>query len=290
MPYGLGRGLSSLIPPKRIVKSLSELEKPEITLGVKLLELPVKNIRPNPKQPREDFGYQELEDLINSIREHGILQPLIVSKTDGENYELIAGERRLRAAKVLNLKTVPAIVRTARNQEKLELALIENIQRKDLNPVEEARAFQRLMDEFGLTQEEVAKRIGRSRPAVANTVRLLGLPAEIQQALRSGKIKESHARTLLALNDPKKQLKYFVRILKNDLTLRETESAIKKVKGTNGKRRAISNPNLSAKEESLRSVLGTKVEIKKRGRAGQIVIHFYSEEELNGLVKRLSKK
>ncbi len=286
MSYGLGRGLSSLIPPKKFINA--EIKK-ELRAGAELLDLSVQKIKPNPKQPREDFGYQELEDLINSIREHGILQPLIVSKIDEESYELIAGERRLRAAKILNLKTVPAIVRPARDHEKLELALVENIQRKDLNPIEEARAFQKLMNDFGLTQEEVAKRIGRSRPSVANTLRLLNLPEEIQKALRSGKIKESHARALLGLSDVKQQLKHFEKILKNDLTLRETEGAVKRVRGGRGKKRTIANPNLTAKEELLRSALGTKVEIKKRGKNGQVIIHFYSDEELNGIVRKIVK-
>ncbi|MFH2136429.1 MAG: ParB/RepB/Spo0J family partition protein [Patescibacteria group bacterium] len=284
MSYGLGRGLNSLIPPKKIIRPFSEDGAPA---GIRLIDVPVKNIRPNPKQPREDFGYQDLEDLINSIKEHGILQPLVVTKIDGENYELIAGERRYRAAKFLNLKTVPAIVRTAKDQEKLELALIENIQRKNLNPIEEAKAFQRLMDEFNLTQEEVAQRIGKNRSTIANTLRLLNLPEEILQALRSGKIKESHGRTLLSLPDEKTQLKYFSKILKNEMTVRDTESAVRKIKGVRQKK---VDPALAAKEELLRSVFGTKVEIKKRGSKGQIVIHFYSDEEYGDIIRKISKR
>ncbi len=284
MPYGLGRGLSSLIPSK---KAIQEMSPDEIPAGAKLVDVPVKNIRPNPKQPREDFGYQDLEDLINSIKEHGIIQPLVVTKIDGENYELIAGERRYRAAKFLNLRTVPAVVRAARDQEKLELALIENIQRKNLNPIEEGRAFEKLINEFNLTQEEVARRVGKSRPVVANTLRLLGLPEEIQQALRSGKIKESHARTLIGLPGEKAQLKYFTKILKNEMTVRDTEGMINKVRGVKPVRL---DPAVSAKEEALRGALGTKVEIKKRGQKGQIIVRFYSDEELNGIVKKILKK
>ena len=285
MSYGLGRGLNSLIPPKKIIQTFSVAEA--APQGIRLLDVPVKNIRPNPKQPREDFGYQDLEDLINSIKEHGILQPLVVTKIDAENYELIAGERRYRAAKFLNFKTVPAIVRTAKDQEKLELALIENIQRKNLNPIEEGRAFQRLIDEFNLTQEEVAVRVGKSRPVIANTLRLLSLPEEILQALRSGKIKESHGRTLLSLPDEKSQLKYFSKILKNEMTVRDVESGARKIKGT---RQRKVDPALSAKEELLRGVFGTKVEIKKRGVKGQIVIHFYSDEEYSDIIRKISKK
>jgi ParB family chromosome partitioning protein len=285
MPYGLGRGLNSLIPPRKIIQAFTVAG--ENPASVRLADIPTTSIKPNPKQPRENFDYQELEDLINSIKEHGILQPLVVSKLDGENYELIAGERRLRAAKMLNMKTVPAILRTVRDQEKLELALIENIQRKDLNPIEEARAFHQLMDEFSLTQEEVARRVGRSRPAVANTLRLLTLPEEVQKALRSGKLTGSHARTLLGLDSEKAQLKYFSKILKNEMTSREAEGAVKRARGI--KVSAV-NPAVSAKEETLRSALGTKVEIKKRGQAGEIRIHFYSDEELDNLVKKIAKK
>lgn len=283
MSYGLGRGLNSLIPSKKIAQVFSrdDVSRKED----RLLDIPVKNIRPNPKQPRVDFGYEELEDLIQSIKEHGILQPLVVSKIDDENYELIAGERRFRSAKFLNLKTVPAVVRTVKEQEKLELALIENIQRKDLNPMEEARAFRQLIDEFNLRQEDVARRVGKSRPAVANTIRLLNLPEEIQQAVRSGKIKESHARTLLGFENPAEQMKYFRQILKNDMTVRETENIVKRIHG----RKAPSDPGLTAKEEDLRNVLGTKVEIKKTGHGGQVIIYFYSDEELNGIVKKISK-
>ncbi len=284
MPYGLGRGLNSLIPSKKVIQAFSEAEAPQ---GARLIDVPVKNIRPNPQQPREDFGYQDLEDLINSIKEHGILQPLIVTKIDGENYELIAGERRYRAAKFLNLRTVPAVVRTVKDQEKLELALVENIQRKNLNPIEEARAFSRLMQEFNLTQEKVAERIGKSRPTVANTLRLLSLPDEIQQALRSGKIKESHARTLLGLSDKRVQLKYFSKILKNEMTVRDAETVVRRAKGY---RQSKINPALAAKEELLRGVFGTKVEIKKRGTKGQIIIHFYSDEEYSDIIKKISKK
>ncbi|MFA5413297.1 MAG: ParB/RepB/Spo0J family partition protein [Patescibacteria group bacterium] len=286
MSYGLGRGLNSLIPPKKIIQAFSSGAE-AAPQGVRLIDAPVKNIRPNPKQPREDFGYQDLEDLINSIKEHGILQPLVVTKIDGENYELIAGERRFRAAKFLNLRTVPAIVRTAKDQEKLELALIENIQRKNLNPIEEGRAFQRLMDEFSLTQEEVAVRVGKSRPVIANTLRLLSLPEEILQALRSGKIKESHGRTLLSLPDERSQLKYFSKILKNEMTVRDVEGAVRKVKGV---RQRKVDPALAAKEELLRGVFGTKVEIKKRGSKGHIIIHFYSDEEYSDIIKKISKR
>ena len=288
MSYGLGRGLNSLIPSKK-KKSVSKKDDNDGLEESKdrLLEIPIEKIKPNPRQPRLDFGYEELEELIQSIKEHGILQPLVVSRLDNGNYELIAGERRFRSSKFLNLKTVPALVRTVKDQEKLELALIENIQRKNLNPMEEARAFRQLIDDFGLRQEDVAKRVGKSRPVIANTVRLLNLPDEIQEAVRNGKSKESHARTLLSFDNLKEQLKHFRKILRNDLTVRDVENNVKKVKG---KKYVKEDPNLKAKEESLRSSLGTKVDVKKTGKRGQIVIHFYSNEEFLSIFKKITKK
>ena len=288
MSYGLGRGLNSLIPSKK-KKSVSKKDDNDGLEESKdrLLEIPIEKIKPNPRQPRLDFGYEELEELIQSIKEHGILQPLVVSRLDNGNYELIAGERRFRSSKFLNLKTVPALVRTVKDQEKLELALIENIQRKNLNPMEEARAFRQLIDDFGLRQEDVAKRVGKSRPVIANTVRLLNLPDEIQEAVRNGKLKESHARTLLSFDNLKEQLKHFRKILRNDLTVRDVENNVKKVKG---KKYVKEDPNLKAKEESLRSSLGTKVDVKKTGKRGQIVIHFYSNEEFLSIFKKITKK
>ena len=283
---GLGKGLSSLIPPK-IDKKILAADSAVSESEERIYQLAVQKIKPNPHQPRTDFDYQSLEDLTNSIKEHGILQPLIVTSTDNF-YQVIAGERRLRAAQILGLKTVPAIIREVKEQEKLELALVENLQRKNLNSIEEAVAFQRLIDEFNLTQEEVAKRVGKSRAVITNTLRLLSLPTEIQKALIEGKINYSTARVITGL-PPQQRLKFFQQVLKGDLTVRAAEGQAKKVSVKRHFRRT-KDPNLSALEEKLQATLGTKVVIKKTGQTGTIVIEFYSPEELENLIGKLTEK
>ena len=277
----LGRGLGSLIPQKQ---SLTEQVIPSAASTV--LEVSVDEIKENPRQPRSHFSASDLEDLIGSIKEHGILQPLVVTRDSGE-FELIAGERRLRAARTLGLSTVPVIVREADDQLKLELALIENIQRQDLNAIEEAIAYKALIDEFNLTQEQTAKRVGKSRSAVANIIRLLELEEEILFALRDGKIMKTHARTLLAESDEKKRYDIFMAMLDGGMTVREAEArasntGTKKQHGASRK-----DPNILAHEKKLREILGTKVDIKERGGKGNISISFYSREELMELLDRL---
>lgn len=287
---GLGRGLDSLIPKKK--KTPSEYSTPPIISSEEgkeddqqkgVIHLEIDKILPNPYQPRVDFSHQELEDLILSIKEHGILQPLVVTKND-DGYELIAGERRLRAAKMAELQKVPVIIREADKQQKLELALIENIQRHNLNALEEAEAFKRLMDEFNLTQEEVAKKVGKSRPVVANALRLLSLPEEVKQAIRNRKITASHARSIAGLSGQKEQLKMLADILSKGLSVHQTEKGnsviikkhIRKV-----------DPNLKSKEEELQHALGTKVSIKKKKEGGEVVIEYYSAEDLNNLINKI---
>ena len=277
----LGRGLGSLIPQKQ---SLTEQVIPSAASTV--LEVSVDEIKENPRQPRSHFSASDLEDLIGSIKEHGILQPLVVTRDSGE-FELIAGERRLRAARTLGLSTVPVIVREADDQLKLELALIENIQRQDLNAIEEAIAYKALIDEFNLTQEQTAKRVGKSRSAVANIIRLLELEEEILFALRDGKIMKTHARTLLAEPDEKMRYDLFLAMLNGGMTVREAEArasntGTKKQHGASRK-----DPNILAHEKKLREILGTKVDIKERGGKGNISISFYSREELMELLDRL---
>ena len=277
----LGRGLGSLIPQK---KSFTEQIIPEAHREI--LDVSVDEITENTRQPRQHFSPSDLEDLIGSIKEHGILQPLIVTRDSGE-YELIAGERRLRAARTLGLKTVPVIVREVTEQQKLELALIENIQRQDLNAVEEALAYRALVDEFNLKQEEVAKRVGKSRSNVANTLRLLDLPEEILEALTVGKITKTHARTLLAEDDPDKQHKLFKQILKGDVTVREVEARVSSKSKQTKKKGKKKDPNILAHEKRLREILGTKVDIQESGGKGKVVISFYSREELMDILDRL---
>lgn len=280
----LGRGLGSLIPQKQ---SVTEQVIPEAR--TQILEVAVDAIRENPRQPRHHFSPADLEDLIVSIKEHGILQPLVVTKVQ-DGYELIAGERRLRASRTLGLKTVPVIVREADEQLKLELALIENIQRQDLNAIEEAIAYKALVDEFNLTQEQVGKRVGKSRSNVANTLRLLELPEEMLHALRDGNITKSHARTLLAESDEQKREDLFQAMLGGGVTVREAEARVATSSPRSGSSKTSSrkDPNLLAHEKRLREILGTKVEIKESGGKGNVSIAFYSRDELLDLLDRLS--
>lgn len=281
---GLGRGLGSLIPSKLTKAATEKID--EIGGGKRVAEISTEKIQPNPHQPRKDFSHSDLEELINSIREHGVVQPLIVTEKD-DGYQLIAGERRLRAAKILNLATVPAIIRQAKDQEKLELALVENIQRKNLNPIEEAVAYQKLIEEFNLTQEETAKRVGKSRAVVANTLRLLGLPEEVQKAIIDEKITAGHARVVASLEDPKDQLEFFKKIVRFGLNVRDTEKVAKKVLVSKPERVIGADPIIKEKEARLRETLGTKVNIKKSGRGGEIVINFYSGEELDEIIRKI---
>jgi len=299
---GLGRGLASLIPPKN--KSASLANTPQNTnqevvvssgkaVQDDFLEVPTSKIASNPQQPRHVFDEKELQDLADSIKEHGIIQPLVVAKIAPEQYELIAGERRLKASKIAGLNMVPVIIREESGErEKLELALVENIQREDLNVLEEARAYKKLIEEYDLTQEEIAERVGKSRSAVANKVRLLGLPVEIQRALQDGKITEGHARSILAIENPEKQRALFEIILKDNLTVRQAEDRVREVTVATHQRRmgpAAANPEFREKEELLAAALGTKVQIKKSGGGGKILIDFYSSEELENIAAKLSK-
>ena len=291
MPQGLGRGLSSLIPKKTMSAGASfagagrsEEEFAVLKDGDRVLRIHPDQISFNPQQPRKVFSQATLDELAASIKEHGIIQPLIVSKKDGR-FELIAGERRLRSARLLGLQAVPVIVREEKEQKKLELALIENLQREDLNPLESARAYQRLIEEFNITQEEAARRVGKARSSLSNALRLLLLPPAAQDALAAGKITEAHAKYLLGLPSETQQLNMLKKILRQNLTVAETDKEIKRLGGT----KAAKPKDYSdrAREEELGGYFGTKVEIKRRRRGGQLLIDFYSEEELGEIIKKI---
>jgi ParB family chromosome partitioning protein len=282
---GLGKGLESLIPTGQVTPAGTSAG----TTGV--MQVPVSQVSPNPRQPRTHFDSAELEELAASIREHGVIQPLIVSKKDKDSgYILIAGERRLQASIHAGLKTVPVIVRQTTDQEKLLLALIENVQREDLNPLEEANAYQQLADEFGLSHEEISSHVGKSRVAVTNTLRLLKLPKVVQTALVEEQITEGHARALLMLATPVSQAAALHQVVVRDLSVRQTEEYVRKLKGEKpaAKAKPAPLPDILALEERLRSALGTKVNLRhsKKGR-GTLTLHFYSDEELNSLLDKL---
>ena len=284
---GLGRGLDALIPSAPPAPA----SPTEATRGG-VEEVDIDLIAPNPYQPRTVFDAAHVSELAASIREHGVIQPLVVSRPSepgGAPYQLIAGERRLLASREAGLERVPVIVKEATPQAQLELALVENLQRQALGPLEEAFAFRRLADEFSLTQEEVATRVGRSRSAVANSVRLLSLSDEMQASLAAGEITPGHARALLAIEDPNVRRLVWRRIIEHDLTVREAEQLAKAGMRTALKRTVRRSADLAAVEETLRGALGTKVELQKGRKGGRVVIHFYSDEELDSLIERLSQ-
>lgn len=294
---GLGRGLGALIPSgirKQAGQAIGSGELAPapvnvVAAGDIVHELPLDAIVPDPNQPRKYFDSHSLEELSASIKEHGILQPLVVMPADAEGkHTLIAGERRLRAATLLGMKKVPVLVRDVKDHERLALAIVENVQRADLNPIEEAAAYSRLMHEFNLTQDEVAKEVGKSRPAIANALRLLELPEEVQKAVAENKISAGHAKILASLDRPSDQKAYLDRILKHNLTVRELEEQTKTVRRQHKPAVQKFDPIREAQEELLRERLGTKTIIKKSGDKGQIIIHFYSSEELKRLLNELT--
>lgn len=268
---GLGRGLSALIPGEEVGAEEG---------GVR--SLPVSAISSNPHQPRGNVDDESLIELANSIRQHGLIQPLIVTESAGR-YTLIAGERRLRAAQRAGLTEVFAIIKEATPQDMLELALVENIQRADLNPLEEAHAYQQLMDEFGLTQEEVSRRVGKGRSTVANLVRLLNLPADVQQAVIDELISGAHARALLPLPSGEMQTNAMHQVLRLSLSVRQTETLVKNLlspKQAKQKSEASLPAELAALQGEFEQTLGTRVNIQRSARGGKVIIHYYSDEDL----------
>jgi ParB family chromosome partitioning protein len=292
MPNNLGRGLSSLIPQK--VKKVATSPWGEAVIEVvsesdkdKVLQLSPEKITVNPMQPRKNFSEYQLNELRESIKQYGIIQPLIVTQKNGQ-YELIAGERRLRAAKILGLLSVPAIIRQADEQQKLEVALVENLQREGLNPIETAIAYRKLIDEFNLSQEELSIRLGKSRPVITNTLRFLNLPEEIQQALIEGKISEGHAKIIVGLENEVKQFALYKKILLNKMTV---DDAIKETRVMGGTKQARIKINYADKDKefAFRQFFGTKAEIKRKGKGGEVIIYFYSDEELGEMVEKIKK-
>jgi ParB family chromosome partitioning protein len=282
----LGRGLDVLLNSSRGADAASGIT-----------EVPVERIVPNPRQPRQRIDPAALQELAESIRQHGLLQPLLVSRLPddgsplGGPYQLIAGERRWQAARLAGLTRVPVIIKETTPQGLLELALVENIQRADLNPLEEAMAYRQLIEEFGLTQQQVAERVGKSRVTIANALRLLNLPPDVLELLASGAITEGHARALLVAEDEAQQRMLARRVVSEGLSVRATEEMARRIARTNGEARqradapaALPGDDL---EEAFRRALGTKVELFRSRRGGRLVIHFYSDEELQRLYELL---
>ncbi len=264
---GLGRGLEALIP-----------STPGVT------EVEVDSIVPNPRQPRQALDPQALEELATSIREQGLVQPLVVTQVAG-GYQLLVGERRWRAAKLAGLDLVPVVVRDVTPQQMLELALVENLQREDLNPLETATAYSQLVEEFGLTQQQVAEKVGKNRVTVTNTLRLLKLPSEVKDALLRGDITEGHARAMLRLESPGAQLEVLQAIVKGGLNVRQAEEMVRRlVERPKARPAPREKPaQLRALEDKFRQALGTKVSLTRGSKGGRLIIYFYSEEELQSI-------
>lgn len=277
---GLGKGLGALIPSAEVSRG-TDSGTPTGTV-----EVAVDRISPNPHQPRQIMNQKQLQELADSIEEHGLIQPLVVTQV-GSSYQLIAGERRWRASQLAGLTSVPVVVKETTPQQMLELAIVENIQRADLNPLEEAQAYAQLMEEFGLTQEVVAERVGKSRTAVANTVRLLNLPDQIKEALAANQITEGHARALLSLKKERDQLNMLATIISKGLNVRQTEALVRQMVTGDKTARPKRSP-LTAHDKAMltrfESKLGTRIELNRaEEETGKLVIHFYSQEELQAI-------
>ena len=274
----LGKGLSALIPD---ADEFDDRDK-------QFFQCPVEVIEPNPYQPRQTFSPHELEEMVRSVKEKGIITPLLVNKTE-TGYQLIAGERRWRAAQKAGLRRIPVVVREVTPTESLELALIENIHRKDLNPIEEAFAYAKLLEETRITQDVLAKRLGKDRSSITNLLRLLKLPVQIQQDVIDGHLSMGHARLLAGLKNTEDQWTLRNTIIKRGLSVRQSEALAKRGKDSTNTREkgSTKDPYLQSLEDNLKRSLGTKVEIKKRGRKGSLVVHFYSDDELDRLLELL---
>jgi|LSQX01.3.fsa_nt_gb ParB family chromosome partitioning protein len=271
MKKGLGKGLGALIASADNDNN-----------GVK--EIRLNEIEPNVEQPRKDFNDGKLAQLAESIKQHGVVQPLIVHR-EGSTYKIVAGERRWRAARLAGLQTVPVIVRELSSRQVMEIALIENIQREDLNPIEEAEAYEKLISEYGMTQEEVSNTVGRSRPTITNSIRLLSLQEKIKKKLIEGVITSGHARALLSLESKDTQLKALDEIIKNELSVRQTELLVKQLSTKKKQKKlSIQDVEFQAIEERLREVFGTKVRIMNNKKNGKILIEYYSPDELDRII------
>lgn len=282
---GLGKGLGALIPTTNLVQFDSEKDM--------ITEVNIEEIIPNKFQPRENFDSEKLAELAASIKEHGVLQPVII-RPHSDGFELVVGERRLRASKLLGLEKIPAVIKTLSDQDMTEIALIENIQRQNLNPVEEAKAYRRLMEEFGLTQDAIGKKLGKSRPFIGNFLRLLNLPEEILELLEKEQLSAGHGRALLSIEDKQLQFALANQIIENQLSVRDTEKLVKKSLKNRKQRDGISHqklivsPILNDIQERLRQKFSTKVIIKDDGNQGKIEIEYYDYDDLQRIIELLN--
>ena len=289
----LGRGLEALIQ-KKTEGGAQQIDGKEKVLGSKIQQgittLSLDKIETNKNQPRKDFDPDALKELAASIKEKGFIQPVLVRTNDKGSYELIAGERRFRAAKMLQLKEVPAIIKDVSDLDSLELSIIENVQRENLNPIDQAKAYKKLSEVFGMTQEDIADTIGKDRATVANLIRLLKLPEKIQGYVSRGTISMGHARAILGLGKEKDQTRLCTKIVKSDLSVRDTERYAKRFTATLKRKAGEKDPNLISLEEELSEILGTKVKILRSKKGGKVEIEFYSDKDLDRVVTLLKSR
>lgn len=296
MSQTLGRGLASLIPNKQNPGASSAgSQMKQVSSADAGTEKPdqfvkISAIQPNPDQPRKIFDETVLKELSDSIAKHGVLQPLLVQKVGENQYQLIAGERRLQASKLIGLDEVPVIIKKVTEQENLEIALVENIQRHDLNPIEEAKAFQRLHNDFDLSQSEIAKQVGKDRATIANTMRLIELPEEVKRGLVEGKITEGHARAILSEENKERQLAIYQEIINKKLTVRQTESLTRKVKVKSHTREVQEiDPVLKERISEIEKQVGSKIRVSQRGEKGTLTMNFFSGNDLEAILRRLEE-
>lgn len=293
---GLGRGLDALFadavpvsdPVKEEKQVKSNREKAEDVTGDSVQYINIHDIMPNANQPRKTFSEDKIEELAKSIKEHGIIQPIVVRRKDN-SYEIVAGERRWRAARKADLVQVPCLIRDLSDEQNMLIAIIENMQREDLNPVEEAEGLNQMIETFGMTQEQISKSVGKSRPYIANALRLLKLPDYIKEEMSEGRISAAHGRTLITVEDENLRRALCQRIIKEGLSVRETERLVSEQGKTKKKRPAakVKNPDVARVEEELKETLGTRVTINQNGKKGRIEIEFFSREELDRLIDLL---
>lgn len=286
---GLGRGLGALfneVDDKTSVKELINNEEKEGVVTLKIID-----VAPNPSQPRRHFDADKLSSLADSIKEHGVVSPILVKKAEKGMYLIVAGERRWRASKLAGLREIPCIIKDYSDKEVMEIALVENLQREDLNPIEEAEGYLNLMNSFGFTQEQVSERVGKSRSAIANVLRLNNLSDEVKKLVSSGKLSQGHARTLLPIKDKKLQKEIADKIIKEDLSVRQTESLISSLNNKKPKKKKKENRNINFKpvEKQLSDIFKTKVKISSTSTKGKIEIEFYNKEDFERLLFELKK-
>ncbi len=286
---GLGKGLDALF-------SSSEIEVPtEPISGAEQLDnngisyIDINDIKPNEKQPRKNFDEEKLEELATSIKEHGLIQPVVLRRSE-IGYEIVAGERRWRACRKAGIREIPSIIKDLTDEQNMLIAIVENMQREDLNPIEEAEGLNQMIDLFGLTQEEVSKSIGKSRPYITNALRLLKLPQQIRNFLSEGKLSAGHARAIAGISDPEKQVEIAEYVIEKELSVREIEKLIKELgkdKKKNAQRKMEKTPDVKRLEEDLKQIMGTKVNLSQKGKKGRIEIEYYSRDELERLIELL---